>query len=368
MAYRAVKPPWPEGEPSWVDVVNRVIVRGRPQYLRNAADIYDDVFKALHEVANDIDAQLAVLGRSWSGPAYDSYHRSVAGIATELRRIIDEANEFGGISTALRQAGDRLYAYQQVIPIPNDCAADVVRAHQEGLQLTQGQLEDALRKEAEDSGFFSFFFDFLEWLGDVIDDNTGTARDRYRELSSEYANMAASAPDSIEPPRVTNPGGYTPPPGSGGGIGPGGTYRTPGGGDHTGPPYYPPGWDPSQPLPPGWDPSYPGGKPPYPGSGGPDVGGLAGAGSGGLTGLGGGVGQGAGGKFSDTGAAFGAPVNLMGALPPGAGGMGMGMPMGAGAGGAGAGDGQDGYTTWLTEDDDTWTRSGDGRAAPPVLE
>ena len=49
-------------------------------------------------------------------------------------------------------------------------------------------------------------------------------------------------------------------------------------------------------------------------------------------------------------------------------GMGMGMPMGAGAGGAGAG-GEDGYSTWLTEDDDTWKRAGEGgRAAPAVLE
>ena len=68
-SYRAVKPPWPEGSPSWAQVVNRVIVRGRPSYLRNAADIYDDVFRALHDLANNIDAQLEVLSRSWSGPA-----------------------------------------------------------------------------------------------------------------------------------------------------------------------------------------------------------------------------------------------------------------------------------------------------------
>jgi uncharacterized protein YukE len=355
MTQRAVKPPWPEGEPSWAQVVNRVIVRGRPQYLRRAADIYDDVFAALHDVANDIDVRLEVLGRSWSGPAYDSYHRSVAGIATEIRRIIDEANKYGGISNALRHAADRLYAYQQVIPIPNDCAADVVRAHQEGLELSDQQLEDALRKEAEDSGFFSFFFDFLEWLSDVINDNTGTARARYRELSSEYATTAASAPDAVEPPRVTPPGGYTPTPRTGGGIGPGGTYRPPGGDT------YPPGTYPPGTFPPG---TYPDGT--YPGG----TGGLAGAGAGGgLTGLAGGSGLagGGGGKFSDTGAAFGTPVNLAGALPAGMG-MGMGMPMGAGAGGMGGGAGEDGYSTWLTNDDDTWTRAGDGTAAPPVLE
>ena len=127
-----------------------------------------------------------------------------------------------------------MYAYQQVIPIPRDCAADVVRAHHEGLELTDHRIEEALRKEAEDSGFFSFFFDFLEWLSDVINDHTGTARDQYRSLSSDYANAAASAPDSVEPPRVINPGGYTPGMDTGGGIGSDRYYRPPGGlGDAT---------------------------------------------------------------------------------------------------------------------------------------
>ncbi len=354
MTQRAVQPPWPEREPSWAQVVNRIIVRGRPQYLRNAASIYDNVFEALHSAADDIDRDLAALGQSWSGPAFDQYQRQVSSISAEIRRIIGEANEYGGIGEALRHAADRLYAYQQVIPIPNDCAGDVVRAHNEGLELTDHQIEEALRKEAESSGFFSFFFDFLEWLGDVINDNTGKARDKYRDLSSEYAVTAASAPDSVEPPRVNTPAGYTPR-SVVGDIGSSGTYRPPGG---LGTPTYVPGDDLSGGL---------GGN----GLGGPGVGGLAGAGSGaGLAGMAGGGGLSAGGgKLVDTGAAFGTPVNLMGALPPGVGGMGMGMgmPMGAGAGGAGGGDGE-GYSTWLTEDDDTWTRARDGKSVPPVLE
>ncbi|GIH10634.1 hypothetical protein Rhe02_87010 [Rhizocola hellebori] len=357
-SYRAVKPPWPEGEPSWAQVVNRVIVRGRPNYLRHAADIYDDVFTQLHSAANNIDSDLEWLSQHWSGPAFDNYQRSVAGIATELRRIIEEANAYGGISNALRQAADRLYAYQQVIPIPRDCAADVVRAHHEGLELTDHRIEEALRKEAEDSGFFSFFFDFLDWLSDVINDHTGTARDQYRSLSSDYANAAASAPDSVEPPRVITPSGYTPNNTTGDIGGGGGYYRPPSGlGDPT-----------------HLNPDDLNGLGDGPGFGdlsGTGTGGsLAGAGGGSLAGSAGGVGLGAGGaKFSDTGAAFGTPVNLAGALPPGVGGMGggMGMPMGAGAGAGGAG-GEDGYSTWLTDDSDSWNRARDGQSAPPVLE
>jgi uncharacterized protein YukE len=302
MSHRAVKPPWPEGEPSWAQVVNRVIVRGRPRYLREAADIYDDVFRNLHEAANNIDTRLDVLSQSWSGPAFDNYQRSVANIATEIRRIVEEANEYGGISNALRQAADRLYAYQQVIPIPRDCAADVVRAHHEGLELTDHRIEEALRKEAEDSGFFSFFFDFLDWLSDVINDNTGRARNQYRALSSDYANAAASAPDSVEPPRVITPSGYTPGMDSGGGIGGDGYYRPPGGlGDPTN-------------INPGdldglGDTD---GLGDLNGAGGTGTGGRL-AGAGGLSGSAGGVGLGAGGsKFGETGAAFGTPVSLAG--------------------------------------------------------
>lgn len=354
MANRAVKPPWPEKAPSWAQVVNRVIVRGRPQYLRNAATIYDDVLGAMREQADNIDTQLAELSRSWSGPAFDNYQRQVSAIATELRRIVDEANEYGGIGDALRHAADRLYAYQQVIPIPNDCAGDVVRAHNEGLELTDHQIEQALKKEAESSGFFSFFFDFMEWLGDVINDNTGKARDKYRDLSSEYATTAADAPDSVEPPRVMAPAGYTPSLGTGSGVGSGGYYRPPAGLGTT----TIPGGDLTGGLGDGL-------------GGGPGVGGLAGAGAGGggLGAMGAGGLSAGGGKLGETGAAFGTPVNLAGALPPGMGmGMGMGMPMGAGAGGAGAGGGDEGYSTWLTEDDDTWTRAREGRSVPPVLE
>lgn len=352
MAQRAVAPPWPEREPSWAQVVNRIIVRGRPQYLRNAADIYEDVFAALHQAANDIDANLAHLAQHWSGPAFDQYEKQVASIATEIRRIIGEANEYGGIASALRHAADRLQAYQQVIPIPNNCADDVLRAHREGLELTDHQIEEALRKEAEDSGFFSWFFDFMEWLGDIINDNTGKARDKYRDLSGEYAATAASAPESVDPPRVSAPSGYAPTPRPGGGFGPTGPYGPPGGGT---PPYL--SGD-------GLNGGL-GGN----GLGGPGVGGLAGAGAGaGPTGMSGGGLSAGGGKLGDTGAAFGTPVNLAAALPPGMGmGMGMGMPMGAGAGAAGAG-GQEGYSTWLTEDDDTWTRARDGNSSPPVLE
>jgi WXG100 family type VII secretion target len=333
-------------EPGWAEIVDQVICDGRPGYLRDAADRYEQSLRRMHDEATTIEDELNRLADSWDGTAYAAYRAAMATIVAQLRRAAGLAR---AIADALRLAADTLRAHQARIPVPVRLGREVFRAHHQRAQTSGGVAPSNADFEQ------AIYADILErepWLAGtqgaelaraLFHEQQNVARRVYRELSAAYGEAEALLPGPT--PKPTKHASH----------------------QQTGPRH---GasleWS-------GDDPS----------AGGDGEGAAAGevdpllatvlggnhdarlrsagslSGSGNVSGTGSGPGAGAGwsGGPADTGAAFGMPVSVVGS-PGGVSGMSMGTgthlstPMGAGHGGVIGviGDG-DTHSTWLTEDD-----------------
>ncbi|GAB7044828.1 MULTISPECIES: WXG100 family type VII secretion target [Catenuloplanes] len=390
------------GEESWENIVNQVVIDGRPGDLRTAALGWEAVLRNLNTVKTSLDQNVTELGTVWKGDAYEAFKKHIEGISKKIQHVADEANGGGqgGVVTSLNKAADDLHAAQEKIPVPIAMQPEVMQARDAHLAIPIGSFENAIKIDIagaagvyRDIGnFFTAGYAQKAWTAvqDALTNGSDEAREHWETLNGQVADTAAATPTGTPvagsssrnplteiPLDGAGPGGGVGGVSGGGGMGGGapkmgaGAPSGIGGFDPTGgspidtntgfTPYTPPindgtgGFDPEvgTGYTPGtgsdFNPSKPVGTGLAGAGGGLGAGGLgpSGLGSGGLgtggLGAGGGLGSagglGAGGAGGiPGGGALGKPVNGAALAGMGMAGMG-GMGAGAGAGAKGAGKG-----------------------------
>lgn len=387
---------------SWEEMVQEVVVDGRPGDVASAALGWKELLKNLGEVKRSLETNVRDIGAVWKGPAYESFKAHIDKIAKDAGQIVEAAEKGDGIVDSLNTAGRFLATAQQNMPVPAASVNDILEARNGKLNLQIGIFEAKLEPN------FLGVLDPVVSLHDWLFDKTDEARGVYDQVGNDYQDAAARMPGETMPRTGQTPTLETPEFGTGPGTG--GVGGTPGTG---GMPSGGPGGA-------GFNPSTVGATPPEigddpgrdlpgfdgedlgtalagagPGGGGPGLGGGLGGGGLGGAGLGaGGAGVGAGGGLPG-GGALGRPVTPgflpgmmggagtgrghsggrrgVGALGGGHGGA-SGMARGAGgmaamggAGGHGAGFDAEKHdrSSWLQEDEDIWGAGGD--SPPGVL-
>jgi hypothetical protein len=348
-----------EGDPSWEDVVNMVVVPGNATGIYEAAGQWDLLLTRVRQVQTAID-ELKTGLETWEGAAGDTYRNHLTQLSTAINQAVDSSS---GLPNTLRTAGDHVANTLNNTPIPGELVGEVRDARE---QFLNG---GALDTRFHDGFFFdallpSFLgpasdilsaglglLDALPGMGAIRDKASDMVRDfisseddkaiaAYRSLSSNHstnAGLVNAAGIETGAPEVINPElgqvGRTTAPSMGPGTG---TMPTIGGGAG-GPTIGTDEWN--------QDPAGFGTGLAGAGGGGPvSVGGGGGGGLGGIGGggLGGIPSGGAGGLAGGGGGAGGLPSSVSAGAAlrgGGAGGIG-GMPMmGAGAAGAGRGAG-----------------------------
>ncbi|GIF14946.1 WXG100 family type VII secretion target [Actinoplanes teichomyceticus] len=373
---------------SWEEMVQEVVIDGRPGDVRSAALGWQELLRHLRDVKQSLETNVKDLGETWKGKGYDAFKAHIDGLAKNVGYIVEDAETGSGIVTSLNTAASDLAQAQAAMPIPLASADDIAAARDGRLTLGIGTFEMKVKP------------DFLSWgpldwgpkLHDWLFDQTAEARKVYEQVDDQYQGRAADMPgqtggyQQVHGERTTPdlsgagasgaagaggfgggagagagglPGtkGFNPSDIGSGGVGGtgsgthpstggGGTYPSTGGGDHPGTGGYPgtgtSGAGPGAGS--GYDPGDYGSGLAGAGGGGAGLGtggaglgggglgsaGLGGGGLGSTAGLGGGAGAGAGG---------GGAIPGGGALGKGVGtGLAPGM-MGAGAGAGGRGQG-----------------------------
>ncbi|KUL29175.1 WXG100 family type VII secretion target [Actinoplanes awajinensis] len=378
-------------ELSWEEMVQQVVIDGRPGDVRSAALGWQELLKNLGQVQESLKTNVTDLGATWEGTGYDEFKKHVELLASSIGTVVANVNEGDGIVNSLNNAADKLQNAQANMPVPLAMTDEIMAARDGRLTLGIGSFEVKVKPSFLSWGPMNWGPKMHDWLFDQTED----AQKVYNGIHNEYVYQAADMPGDgkgkdIRDPNPTIPNldgsggsgagaggfggggagsgglpsskGFSPSGGIGsGGIGdtgtgsyPGsgsGSYPGSGAGDYTG------GTGGSGTYPGTGSGGYPGGSggtgydPSEYGTGLAGAGG-GGAGAGGLgSGLGGGLGGGSGlgggtaGLGSTAGLGGGAGGAAAGAIP---GGGALGKPVGTGAGpgmmggGAGAGAGKGG--------------------------
>lgn len=339
---------------SWEQMVQHVVVDGRPGDVKSAAEGWKVLLDNLRSVKESLETNVNDLGQVWKGPAYESFKAYIEQQAKMIGRIIQDAEQGEGIYQSLVYAADRLAAAQSEMPVPAAALDDIARARNYKITLDFGLFE---RKVSADLLFRHPGVQLGGMIHDWLFDKTEEARAVYERINNEYQAKAHAMPEGQAIPKVgvneyeipeigSGPGaGGVPSMPKTGGMGAGGASISGFGSD--------PGSYPGSPYrgslgastP---DPAHLGAGTPYaPGFDDDSHGtGLAGAapaaGTGGGLGAGGGVATGGAGLGGATGAGVGSGGSI-----PGGGALGRGvapavLPGMMGGMGAGAGRGQGG--------------------------
>ncbi|GAA2676632.1 WXG100 family type VII secretion target [Actinoplanes palleronii] len=379
---------------SWEEMVQEVVVDGRPGDVRSASLGWQELLGHLRDVQTSLETNVKDLGATWKGKGYEAFKAHIDGLAKTTGYLVEDAEKNDGIVASLSGAADRLHEAQAAMPIPLASQVDIAAARDGRLVLGVGTFEVKVKPGFLSWGPQSWGAKLHDWMFD----QTSEARKIYDQVDNQYQTQAANMPEPIIETGGGLDKGYTTPDlgggggsgggaggfgggagggaggmpsskgfnpsdiGSGGGVGTGGSGNYPSGGGSGD--YPSTGGIGDYPSSGGGSGSYPGtGSGSYPGSGSDpgDYGtGLAGAGGGGIGGGGGGLGGGAGigsaglGGLGST-SGLGSTAGLGGGAA-GAGGFGGGAIPGGGAlgkpvsgaapgmmgGGAGAGAGKGG--------------------------
>ena len=120
------------GVQSWEQMVMQIVVHGRPNDIRAAAAGWDLVLRNLNSVRTSLDQNVADLGTTWNGEAYESFKEHIAAISENIQAVSDEANRMNTVTGTLTESAARLEAAQNEIPIPAGLEDEVAAARNEG--------------------------------------------------------------------------------------------------------------------------------------------------------------------------------------------------------------------------------------------
>ncbi len=187
-----------EVEPGWAEVVESVICDGRPGFLRDAADRYEHLLRRMHDEATGMEDELGRLAQSWDGAAFAAYHATIETVIADLRETAGKAR---AVVDALRLAADLLRGHQERIPVPQRLGGDVFRAHQQrresggGLAPSNADFEQAVHADIVATEPWLPAAQALEQAKLVFAEQQNVARRVFRELSAAYRDVEAMLPE-----------------------------------------------------------------------------------------------------------------------------------------------------------------------------
>ena len=135
-----------EGDPSWEDVVNMVVIPGNDTGIYEAAGQWDLLLTRVRQVQTAID-ELKTGLESWEGAAGDTYRNHLTQLSTAIT-MIDSSSR---MPDTLRTAGDHVANTLNNTPIPGELVGEVRDAREQF--LSGGALDTRFHD--------GFFFDTL---------------------------------------------------------------------------------------------------------------------------------------------------------------------------------------------------------------
>ena len=118
-----------EGDPSWEDVVNMVVIPGNDAGIYEAAGQWDLLLTRVRQVQTAID-ELKTGLESWEGAAGDTFRNHLTQLSTAITQVIDSSSS---IPDTLRTAGDHVANTLNNTPIPGELVGEVRDAREQFL-------------------------------------------------------------------------------------------------------------------------------------------------------------------------------------------------------------------------------------------
>ncbi|MDR7278541.1 WXG100 family type VII secretion target [Catenuloplanes atrovinosus] len=194
------------GVQSWEEMVRQVVVHGKPAHLRSAAAGWELALRNLNSVKTSLDGNVADLGTTWKGEAYESFKAHIERISANLQSISDGANELSTVVGTLNESADRLEAAQSEIPIPAGIEDEVAAARNEDQGIADGLFEAAAVAAiglpfgplgvalGTAAGAALAATGAIDALRDWLNDRTDEARVIYNRVNFEIEGEAAGTP------------------------------------------------------------------------------------------------------------------------------------------------------------------------------
>ncbi|HEX5540315.1 MAG TPA: hypothetical protein VFX60_01935 [Micromonospora sp.] len=206
---------------SWEEMVQQVVVEGRPGDVVSAALGWEELLTNLNDVKSSLEQNITDIGAVWKGPAYESFRARIEEIAKDTGRIIEDATKGQGIAGSLRTAAQRLTEAQETMPVPLAAVDDILKARDARLHLRVGMFEAKIKPD------FLGLPNPLVSLHDWIFDKTDEARAVYQQVNNDYRGTAPGMPGEMRGGDYYNPVMETPDLGGGPGtVSPGGMPST----------------------------------------------------------------------------------------------------------------------------------------------
>jgi hypothetical protein len=195
---RAAAPAPTNQAPSWEEMVNQVIVLGRPANLEQAALGWEQLLINIHSVITNLQQNVRDLKTHniWSGPAYEAYAVTINALATRLTHLLNTCRGIEphqgattSIPVAIRDAAAVLTKYQEM-PIPWNSRPEVAQARGQHTTIDIG----AFKKVEVAHGWP---YDMLAQLHDTFHNHTEQARTNYYiPLNAQTAPIVQQTPQA----------------------------------------------------------------------------------------------------------------------------------------------------------------------------
>ena len=181
---------------SWEQMVDEVVVRGRPSEVESAAvewagllGVADGVVQALRGAVGDLAARGV-----WSGPAAEAFGAHVAGIADGLASVVASARSGNGLGVegALRKAAGDLSEAQGRMPVPLASMGEVLAARNGHVSIGPGSF--AVRLSGAQVAGLVGSSPVAAVIDAFVRDKTGEARAVYDRVGDKYGDTSSQAP------------------------------------------------------------------------------------------------------------------------------------------------------------------------------
>jgi hypothetical protein len=195
---------------SWEQVVNQVVVQGRPADVESASLDWAALLENIQGVVDALKKNVGDLAANsvWSGPAAEVFNRHVTAIADGLAHAAETARsgtgpDGMGIARALGTAASQLEKAQADMPVPTACIGDIMAARHGHLEIGVG-----LFKAKLGAGFVDAMLSpATTWVIDnFVNNQEGEARQVYQRVDGEYATTARHAPNAVDPKKAVTTG------------------------------------------------------------------------------------------------------------------------------------------------------------------
>lgn len=180
----------------WSAMVQQVVIAGRPGDVESAALGWEQLLHQVGEVKASLERDVADVGTSWSGPAYEAYKSHILGIAARLGGVMDQARQGGGIAPALHTAAGRLADAQAAMPVPHGMLGELIAARNGEITLGPKFCEVTLTSEVLDNAVTRWAGKATDVAESLIHNVEAAAEKVYTQVNKEYLDLNEQLPES----------------------------------------------------------------------------------------------------------------------------------------------------------------------------